>query len=200
MRADGTYGFGGERFAPPREPQGMAPGSNARAPGSKKRRREDAPPPRAGPGPGPGYGGSGQFSGYGGGMLGADGMPMASIGYSSPFGSTPAQIQLAIDRMGPPRAPLPIEPVAPYTPPPEIPDIAMLFALAPAPAALRSFVLPLGTHRQHCRPRIARGGRVVFDRKDPITREPYFDGDAASDGEENETDENERTPMASIRA
>ena len=172
MRADGTYGFGGERFAPPREPQGMAPGSNARAPGSKKRRREDAPPPRAGPGPGPGYGGSGQFSGYGGGMLGADGMPMASIGYSSPFGSTPAQIQLAIDRMGPPRAPLPIEPVAPYTPPPEIPDIAMLFALAPAPAALRSFVLPLGTHRQHCRPRIARGGAWFSTARIPSRASP----------------------------
>ena len=205
MRADGTYGFGGERFAPPREPSGMAPGgSNARVGGSKKRRREDAPTPRGGPGPGgPGYGGSGQFSGYGGGgMLGADGMPMgASIGYSSPFGSTPAQIQLFIDRMGPPRAPLPIEPVAPYTPPPEIPDIAMLFSLAPNASALRSFVLPLGMHRQHCRPRIARGGRVVFDRKDPITREPYFDGDDATrKAEVDETDETERTPVASIRA
>jgi enhancer of polycomb-like protein len=127
-------------------------------------------------------------------------MPIApSIGYSSPFGSTPAQIQLAIDRMGPPRALLPVEPVAPYEPPPEIPDISMLFASAPAPAALRSFVLPLGMHRQHCRPRIARGGRVVFDRKDPITREPYFERDGGgSDGDEG--DENERTPVASIRA
>ena len=94
--------------------------------------------------------------------------------------------------MGPPRALLPVEPVAPYEPPPEIPDISMLFASAPAPAALRSFVLPLGMHRQHCRPRIARGGRVVFDRKDPITREPYFERDGGgSDGDEG--DENEPT-------
>ena len=57
-----------------------------------------------------------------------------------------------------------------------------------------------GRRRGSSRPRSARGGRLVVDRKDPITREPYFDGDAASDGEENATDENERTPMASIRA
>ena len=45
---------------------------------------------------------------------------------------------------------------------------------------------------------IARGGRVVFDRKDPITREPYFERDGGgSDGDEG--DENERTPVASIR-
>lgn len=204
MRADGTYGFGGERFAPPRETPGVPP--QHKHGGSKKRRREDAPTPRGGPGgfDRAAHGGSGAFGYPGpgaGGALGAEGMPIAgAIGYSSPFGSTPAQIQLAIDRMGPPRALLPVEPVAPYAPPPEIPDISMLFASAPAPAALRSFVLPLGMHRQHCRPRIARGGRVVFDRKDPITREPYFERDGGgSDGDENEN-ENERTPVASIRA
>ena len=203
MRADGTYGFGGERFAPPRETQGAPP--QHKHGGSKKRRREDAPTPRGGPGgfDRAAHGGSGAFGypGPGSGVsLGVDGMPIApSIGYSSPFGATPAQIQLAIDRMGPPRALLPVEPVAPYAPPPEIPDISMLFASAPAPAALRSFVLPLGMHRQHCRPRIARGGRVVFDRKDPITREPYYERDGGgSDGDEG--DENERTPVASIRA
>ena len=197
MRADGTYGFGGERFAPPREMPGVPP---QHKPGSKKRRRDDAPTPRGGPGgPGHAHGGSGAFGYPGSGALGADGAPTASIGYSSPFGSTPAQIQLAIDRMGPPRALLPIEPVAPYTPPPEIPDISMLFALAPAPPALRSFALPLGMRKQHCRPRIARGGRVVFDRKDPITREPYFDRDEPY-GDGDEGDENARTPVASIRA
>ena len=77
----------------------------------------------------------------------------------------------------------------------------MLFSLAPNASATRSFALPLGMHRQHCRPRVARGGRVVFDRKDPITREPYFDGDDATDATEvDEADETERTPVASIRA
>ena len=194
-RPDGTYGFGGERFAPPREMPGMPPQHKL---GSKKRRRDDAPTPRGGLQGGPGYA-HGGFGYPGSGALGADGAAMASIGYSSPFGSTPAQIQLAIDRMGPPRALLPIEPVAPYTPPPEIPDISMLFALPPAPPALRSFALPLGMRAQHCRPRIARGGRVVFDRKDPITREPYFDRDEPY-GDGDEGDENARTPVASIRA
>lgn len=194
MRQDGSYGFGGERFAPPPVP-GMAQTHKSHG-GSKKRRRDDmVPTPRGGM---HGQGGSGQF--YGGQSLGPDGMPM-HIGYSSPFGSNPQQIQLAIDRMGPVRALLPIEHVAPYQPPPEIPDIEMLFARAPAAAALKQFVLPLGTHKQHCRPRVSRGGRVVFDRKDPITREPYFDrdGDLRQGMKEGDGDENERTPVASIR-
>ena len=40
---------------------------------------------------------------------------------------------------------------------------------------------------------------MVFDRKDPITREPYVERDGGgSDGDEG--GENERTPVASIRA
>ena len=50
----------------------------------------------------------------------------------------------------------------------------MICAQTPAPERLGRFVLPLGMHKQHCRPRIARGGRIVFDRKDPLTRQPYF--------------------------
>jgi enhancer of polycomb-like protein len=203
MRSDGTYGFGGERFAPPPALAGINLGGQK--PGSKKRRRDEigggVPTPRGHPGLGP-DGGSGRYGGFpGNGAVGSDGGPV-NIGYSSPFGSTPAQIQLAIDRMGPPRALLPIEPVAAYQPPPEIPDIEMLFARAPDIHRLKRFVLPLGTHKQHCRPRIARGGRVVFDRKDPLTREPYFqrDRDDLRDMDADGADENERTPTASVRA
>ena len=69
--------------------------------------------------------------------------------------------------MGPPRALLQIEHVPAYQPPPEIPDIEMLFARELDAASLKQFVLPLGARARRCRPRVARGGRVVFDRKEP---------------------------------
>ena len=58
------------------------------------------------------------------------------------------------------------------------------------------------TRRGACRARVARGGRIVFDRKDPITREPFADGDWENDSfsVELDGDENEHTPMASVRA
>ena len=85
------------------------------------------------------------------------------------------------DTRKPPKVFVPID-VAPYQPPPEIPDIEMIFAATPDVSKLRSFVLPLGMHKQHCRPRVARGGRIVWDRKDPITREPYYDSDGGENG------------------
>jgi enhancer of polycomb-like protein len=61
-----------------------------------------------------------------------------------------------VDQRRPPRAFVPID-VEPYEPPPEIPDIEMIFAAAPDMAKLRSFALPLGIHKSQCRPRVARG-------------------------------------------
>jgi hypothetical protein len=31
-------------------------------------------------------------------------------------------------------------------------------------------------NKSNCKPRVARGGRIVFDRKDPLTREAYGGG------------------------
>lgn len=77
-------------------------------------------------------------------------------------------------------------PILPYKPPPEIPDIEMLFAKTPSMASVRPFLLPLGISLKHCRPRYGRSGRIIFDRKDPITREVYsVDGEGDdSDGED----------------
>ena len=186
MRPDGSYGLGGERFAPPPGP-GAAPGGKH---GSKKRRREEQMAMQMAA---KGYGdprdrsmsmGFGGMGGFGPGSGGLAGLP-----------------SLGLDRL-PSRPPAPVEPPPPYQPPPEIPDIEMIFAATPDLARLRDFVLPLGMHKQRCRPRIARGGRVVFDRKDPITRQPYFDPDGGVEGlpmDVDEHDENEQTPIASIR-
>lgn len=78
------------------------------------------------------------------------------------------------EMMRPRKVPL-AGPVTPYIPPPELPDIEMLFATPPSMSALKAFMLPFGVHKHHCRPRIGRGGRVIFDRKDPLTREAYCD-------------------------
>jgi enhancer of polycomb-like protein len=61
-----------------------------------------------------------------------------------------------------------------YEPPPEIPDIEMLFAKVPLGSALRGFQLPLGQLKDRCKARVGRCGRVIFDRKDPISREAYY--------------------------
>jgi enhancer of polycomb-like protein len=76
-------------------------------------------------------------------------------------------------------------PVLPYQPPPEIPDIEMLFTKSPSMAAVRPFLLPLGVNLKQCRPRYGRGGRVIFDRKDPITREAFsVDSDEEMDSDD----------------
>ena len=68
-----------------------------------------------------------------------------------------------------------------YEPPPEIPDIEMLFVKVPLPSSLRGFQLPLGQLKERCKARVGRGGRVIFDRKDPITREAYWKEDDDED-------------------
>lgn len=162
MRPDGTYGLGGERYAPQQQTGAAAGGKQG-----KKRRREEAMAAMAqksldrqhshmnalGPGLalGPGAAPPGFVVGPGG----------VLISQSDLMRKTPKPF-------------VPIE-VAPYTPPPEIPDIEMIFAATPDVSKLRDFVMPLGMRKHHCRPRVARGGRIVWDRKDPLTREPYFD-------------------------
>jgi enhancer of polycomb-like protein len=86
----------------------------------------------------------------------------------------------------PPRTRVPVQ-VLPYKPPPEIPDIEMLFTKSPSALAVRPFSIPLGVNLKHCRPRFGRAGRIIFDRKDPITREAYSvddDEDGSSDDED----------------
>jgi enhancer of polycomb-like protein len=76
-------------------------------------------------------------------------------------------------------------PVLPYQPPPEIPDIEMLFTKSPSMAAVRTFLLPLGVNLKQCRPRYGRSGRIIFDRKDPITREAFsVDSDDEMDSDD----------------
>jgi enhancer of polycomb-like protein len=76
-------------------------------------------------------------------------------------------------------------PVLPYQPPPEIPDIEMLFTKSPSMAAVRPFLLPLGVNLKQCRPRYGRSGRIIFDRKDPITREAFsVDSDDEMDSDD----------------
>jgi hypothetical protein len=150
--------------------------------------------PRGAGGMGPGLQGAAHLSPFGGG--GGALTPSARAAARERF-------LAAMDGRGPPmRPPGPPEPMTPYQPPPEIPDIEMIFAKNPEHAGLRSFALPLGTNRGACRARVARGGRIVFDRKDPITREPFADGDWENDSfsVELDGDENEHTPMASVRA
>ena len=185
MQPDGTYGLGGERFAPPPGP-GAAPGSKH---GSKKRRREEQMAMHM------------AAKGYGDPRDRSMSMGLGGMGGFGPGPGLAGLPPLGLDRL-PSKPPVPVEPPPPYQPPPEIPDIEMIFAATPDLAKLRDFVLPLGIHKQHCRPRIARGGRVVFDRKDPITRQPYFDRDGGVEGlpmDVDEHDENEQTPIASIR-
>ena len=84
----------------------------------------------------------------------------------------------------PPRPRVQIQ-VLPYKPPPEIPDIEMLFTKTPSTVAVRPFLLPLGVDLKQCRPRYGRGGRIVFDRKDPITREAFsVDSDEDMDSDD----------------
>lgn len=171
LRSDGTYGLGGERYAPQQEKQtGTAGGKN-----SKKRRREEAMAQALAA---KGLDRHGALAGLGGfGPANALG-PGALPGSAPPgFVMGPGGILTSPnDTRKPPKGFVPID-VAPYKPPPDIPDIEMIFAANPDVSKLRNFVLPLGMHKQHCRPRVARGGRIVWDRKDPITREPYFDHD-----------------------
>jgi len=68
-----------------------------------------------------------------------------------------------------------------YEPPPEIPDLEMLFAKVPLGSALKRFQLPLGQVKERCKARVGRCGRVIFDRKDPISREAYYCEEGADD-------------------
>lgn len=169
MRPDGVYGLGGDRYAPPVPPTAGAAGGKS----SKKRRREEAMAAMAAKGfnrgdrGAGGMGSLGPGTGLGPGALGVGTPPGFVLGpggvLTSPNDARKAQKLF-----------VPVD-VAPYQPPPEIPDIEMIFAATPDVSNLRSFVLPLGLHKRHCRPRVARAGRIVWDRKDPLTREPYFD-------------------------
>jgi len=70
-------------------------------------------------------------------------VPTTSIGFgggallTSPTGDRRYQ-QMSLE---------PIIQAPPYQPPPEIPDIEMIFAATPEMSRLRSFVLPLGMHK-----------------------------------------------------
>ena len=166
--SDGAYHLGGERYREQMDRDAHRGGHDKK---SKKRRREELAMAAMAPAA---YGGGG--GGFGGGF-GAP--PMYPAGFEP----------------RPYRPSIPVEPVTPYQPPPEIPDIEMIFAQTPKMNTLREFVLPLGLHKQRCRPRVARGGRIVFDLKDPLSREPYFDGGPGPDGlpadpDEDEDDEN----------
>ena len=63
--------------------------------------------------------------------------------------------------------------VPPYVPPPEPPEVEMLFAKPLDPALLAPFALPSNVERTQCLARVGRGGRVIFDRVNPFTYEPY---------------------------
>ena len=186
--SDGAYRLGGERFAP----RTAEPGHGGKH--GKKRRRDDASglathlaaaakgyDPRVMAQLGGGFGQHGMPAGY---ALGPNGQLLTDPAILARARSRPI---------------VPIE-VAPYQPPPEIPDIEMIFAQTPAPEGLGRFVLPLGMHKQHCRPRIARGGRIVFDRKDPLTRQPYFNTGAAEMlPMDPDDDDDENTPAKTPR-
>jgi enhancer of polycomb-like protein len=61
-------------------------------------------------------------------------------------------------------------------PPPAEPDLDLLFTLTPdlrIPFQEQSLALPEGLDLTRCRPRFGRGNRLIFDRCDPLTREPY---------------------------
>mmetsp|Transcript_12554 Transcript_12554/g.41388 ORF Transcript_12554/g.41388 Transcript_12554/m.41388 type:complete len:475 (+) Transcript_12554:175-1599(+) len=64
-------------------------------------------------------------------------------------------------------------PAPPYRPPPEAPKVEMLFALPLDVAALPSFGFPPRLNGGACRARVGRGGRIVLDRCNPITRSPH---------------------------
>ena len=179
---DGAYRLGGERFAPKQD-------THAGGKHGKKRRRDDA---MAAAMPGKGYDPR-MMSALGGGF-GQHGMPPGyALGPDGRLLTDPAVLARNRSR--------PIVPIVvdPYQPPPEIPDIEMIFAMTPAANRLARFVLPLGMHKQHCRPRIARGGRIVFDRKDPLTRQPYFNPVEGLPMDPDEDSGDENTPAKTPR-
>ena len=180
---DGAYRLGGERFAPKQD-------THAGGKHGKKRRRDDAA--MAAAMPGKGYDPR-MMSALGGGF-GQHGMPPGyALGPDGRLLTDPAVLARNRSR--------PIVPIVvdPYQPPPEIPDIEMIFAMTPAANRLARFVLPLGMHKQHCRPRIARGGRIVFDRKDPLTRQPYFNPVEGLPMDPDEDSGDENTPAKTPR-
>lgn len=75
-------------------------------------------------------------------------------------------------RDGRPRAPLSAAELV-YQPPPQPPEVEMLFAQPLTIDMLEGIDAPFGGLGLFCRPRIGRGGRLVFDRAHPLTREPY---------------------------
>lgn len=58
--------------------------------------------------------------------------------------------------------------IPPYQPPPDPPEVEMLFAQPLDPAFLVPFTMPANVEKAHCRARIGRGGRLVFDRAPPL--------------------------------
>lgn len=59
--------------------------------------------------------------------------------------------------------------------PPQEPDIKMHFVGPINLSRLACFMnVPPEVHRMNCKPRIGRGGRIIFDRCDPLSRQPFF--------------------------
>ena len=59
--------------------------------------------------------------------------------------------------------------------PPQEPDIKMHFVGPINLSRLACFMnVPPEVERMNCKPRIGRGGRIIFDRCDPLSREPFF--------------------------
>ena len=139
MRPDGTFGLGGGS-APPAAP-------------ARRRRAEAKTPPRGADGAADGGEGvrSARRAAWAG--LGAPHSPLRRGRGRHP---ERARRRASARGDGRPRAagragsP---EPMTPYQPPPEIPDIEMIFAKNPEHAGLRSFAPPLGTNRGACRAR-----------------------------------------------
>mmetsp|Transcript_118 Transcript_118/g.896 ORF Transcript_118/g.896 Transcript_118/m.896 type:complete len:481 (-) Transcript_118:584-2026(-) len=76
----------------------------------------------------------------------------------------------ALERLGRPEVP---GEVPPFPTPPEEPEVEMLFLTPPPWDRLAEMRLPPEVDRTRVRPRIGRGGRIIFDRADPFTWEPF---------------------------
>lgn len=76
-----------------------------------------------------------------------------------------------------------LEAVAALPPPPLQPDIDMLF-MTPVDISLaldeHGLTLPHGADPKRCTARFGRGGRLIIDRCDPLTREPLTEEDVAA--------------------
>lgn len=76
----------------------------------------------------------------------------------------------ALERLGRPVVP---GEVPPFPAPPEEPEVEMLFLIPPRWDRLTEMRLPPDVDRTRLRPRVGRGGRIIFDRVDPFTWEAF---------------------------